>query len=80
MGGQAGGEFAEETTDVPLRRALLQHPVGQPLIHPVVHDADHAERAVIQLVDSQIAAEGLQNAVEIFGVDAGQAFFLGWQT
>ena len=75
MGGQAGGEFAEETTDVPLRRALLQHPVGQSLIYPVVHDADHAEGAVIQLVDSQIAAEGLQDAVEVFGVDAGQAFF-----
>jgi hypothetical protein len=74
-GVHVGLELAEELPNVLLGRVVFQHPVSQPLERAVVHDVQHAERPVVDLVGRQVAAERGQGPVQVFTVDAPFAFF-----
>src|SRR5208337_3337685 len=56
---QSGLEVGQEAADVVLGRVVLQD----------------AERAIVQLIDGDIAAEAGQCALEVDGVNGGPAFF-----
>ena len=66
---EVGLEIAEQGADVILSRVLLQDPVHQPGEGPVVDQGQDAERAVVQLIDGDVAAEVLQAAGEVVGLD-----------
>jgi hypothetical protein len=70
-----GLEIAEEGADVILGRVFLQDPVGQPGEGPVVDQGEDTEGAVVQFIEGDVAAEALQAASQIVGLDAGQIFF-----
>ena len=56
-------ERAEELADVALGRCLFQNPIRQPLKAVIVHEAQYAERAVVEFIGRQVAAERLEGFV-----------------
>ena len=74
-GASRAWEAAEEALDVVVGRVVVQHPVGRRLEGAVVHDGQHAERAVVQFIGGDVPGEVGQRPVEILGVDpAGRLF------
>jgi hypothetical protein len=72
---QPGLEVRQEAADVVPGRVVFQDPEGQAEERSVVDQREHAERAVVQLIDGEIAAEERQCALEVNGVNGGPAFF-----
>jgi hypothetical protein len=70
-----GLEVAKEAADVLVSRVPFQDAVGQPDEGAVVDQGEDAERAVVQLIDSDVAAEVLQAAGEVVGLDAAGRLF-----
>jgi hypothetical protein len=68
-------EIAQEAGDVLGRGGVIQHPIGQAAEVAVVHEAQHAEGAIVQFIDGDVAAEAGQGVVEIFLLDLPLAFF-----
>ena len=59
---QSGLEVGQEAADVVLGRVVLQDAEGQADEGSVVDQREHAERAIVQLIDGDIAAEAGQCA------------------
>ena len=72
---QSGLEVGQEAADVVLGRVVLQDAEGQADEGSVVDQREHAERAIVQLIDGDIAAEAGQCTLEVDGVNDGPAFF-----
>lgn len=68
-------EVLEEAGDVRGLGGMVQDAIAEAAEVVVIHQAQHAERAVIDLIDGDIAAEVLQRLVEILAFDARLAFF-----
>ena len=49
-------ELVQEGADVVVSRIMVKHGEGQAVVPAVVHDREDAERAVVDLVDRQVAA------------------------
>ena len=73
---QLGLELPEKRPDVLLRRIVFQNPIGRSLKRTVVHDAQHAERPVIDLVGCEVAAERLPGPVQVFTFGATFGCFI----
>src|SRR5450755_821510 len=72
---QSGFEVSQEAADVVLGRVVLQDAEGQAVEGSVVNQRKHAERAVVQLIGGEVAAEVGECALEVVGVNGGPAFF-----
>ena len=72
---QSGLEVGQEAADVVLGRVVLQDAEGQADEGSVVDQREHAERAIVQLIDGDIAAEAGQCALEVDVVSRRPGFF-----
>ncbi len=54
---QESFETAKESPDVIMSRVVVEDFVDQPLVSAIVHDDQHAEGTIIQLIGSDVAAE-----------------------
>lgn len=68
-------EATEERQDILVGWIMVENFVDNPLELPVVHDREHAERAVVELVGGDVARELAQSPIEVFTLDAYFAFF-----
>lgn len=68
-------EATEERQDILVGGIMVEDFVDDPLELPVVHDREHAERAVVELIGGDIAGEFAQGPIEVFTLDACLAFF-----
>src|SRR5262245_8581558 len=67
-------EFTQESEDVVLGRVVVEGPESQALVPAVVHGREDAERAVVDFVDRQVAAEVSQGVVEVGTRQGGPEF------
>src|SRR5262249_56818108 len=65
----------QESADMALGRVLVEDSEGQAVVPAVVHDREDAERAVIDFVDGQVAAEVSQGVIEVGTRQGGPDFF-----
>jgi hypothetical protein len=68
-------ELPQESVDVVLGRVVVEDAESQAVVAAVVHHREDAERAVIDLVDRQVAAEVRQGVLKVGARQAGPTFF-----
>jgi hypothetical protein len=68
-------EASEEPQDILVRRVVVEDFVENPLELSVIHDREHAEGAVVQLIDSNISGEVPKRPPQVVPLDPRFTFF-----
>ena len=68
-------ELGQESGDVHGRGRVVQHTIAQTAEVAVVHKTQHAERAVVQFIGGDVAAEADQGVIQVPLLDELFAFF-----